>query len=88
MYQSYLQIKQHASHFVIFILGCLVLLIPGEAFASPPGLQQDVLEVVIVGKVIDSQGVPVVDAEVFAITEHQPEPLAEAQSQENGSWVL
>ena len=88
MYQSYLQIKQHASHLVIFILGCLVLLIPGEAYASPPGVQQEVLEVVIVGKVIDSQGVPVIDAEVIAITENQPEPLAEAQSQEDGTWVL
>ncbi|MES0361032.1 MAG: SLC13 family permease, partial [Anaerolineales bacterium] len=88
MYQSYLQIKQHASHLVIFILGCLCLFIPGEAYASPPGVQQDVLEVVIVGKVIDSQGVPVIDAEVIAITENQPEPLAEAQSQEDGSWVL
>ena len=88
MYQSYLRVKQHTNHFVIFILGCLVLFIPGEAYASPPGVQQDVLEVVIVGKVIDSQGVPVIDAEVFAITKNQSEPLAEAQSQEDGSWVL
>jgi len=88
LYQSYLQIKPHSRYLVIFILACLILLIPGEAYASPPGVQQDVVEVVIVGRVIDSQGVPVIDAEVLAITDRQPEPLAEAQSQEDGSWVL
>jgi hypothetical protein len=78
LHQSYLQIKPHAHYLVIFILACLILLIPGEAYASPPRLQQDVVEVVIVGRVIDSQGVPVIEAEVFAITVYQPEPLAEA----------
>ena len=87
LYQSYLQIKPHSHYLVFFILACLILLIPGEAYASPPGVQQDVVEVVV-GRVIDSQGVPVIDAEVLAITEHQPEPLAEAQSQEDGCWVL
>ena len=85
LYQSSLQIKPHSHYLVIFILACLILLIPGEAYASPPSVQQDVVEVVIVGRVIDSQGVPVIEAEVFAITDHQPEPLAEAQSQEDGS---
>ena len=73
---------------MLFILGGLILLIPGEAYASPPSIQQDIVELVIVGKVIDSQGVPVLDAEVLAITESQTEPLAEGQSQEDGSWVL
>jgi hypothetical protein len=64
------------------------MLIPGETYASSPGQQQDVIEVAIVGRVIDSQGVPVLDAEVTAITASQTEPLAEAQSQEDGTWVL
>jgi Na+/H+ antiporter NhaD/arsenite permease-like protein len=84
----YLQIKTHYRYVLIFILACLILLIPGEAYASPPGQQQDVIELVIIGRVIDSQGVPILDAEVLAITANQPEPLAEAQSQEDGSWVL
>jgi len=84
----YLQIKPHSRYLVIFILACIILLIPGEAYATPPGVQQDIVEMVVVGRVIDSQGVPVIDAEVLAITDHQPEPLAEAQSQEDGSWVL
>ena len=88
MHQPYLQIKPHFRYFVIFILACLILVIPGEAHASPPGVQQDIIEVVIVGRVIDSQGVPVIDAEVLAITDRQSEPLAETQSQEDGSWVL
>ncbi len=61
---------------------------PRRGLCFPPSAQQNVVEVVIVGRVIDSQGVPVIDAEVIAITDHQPEPLAEAQSQEDGSWVL
>ncbi len=84
----YLQIKPHLRFMVILLLGYLILLIPGEAFASPIRLQQAAAEVVIVGRVIDSQGVPVIEAEVVAIMDQQPEPLAEAQSQEDGSWTL
>jgi Na+/H+ antiporter NhaD/arsenite permease-like protein len=74
-------------YLVIIILAGLVLLIPGETYASSDP-QQDVVEVVIVGQVLDTQGVPVVDAEVIASTSDQPEPLVEVQSQEDGSWVL
>jgi Na+/H+ antiporter NhaD/arsenite permease-like protein len=79
---------KNTKYFVLFILGCLVLLIPGEASASPPSAQQNANQVVIVGSVVDSQGVPIIDAEVLAITDDQSEPLAEAISQEDGSWVL
>ncbi|MGB5845812.1 MAG: SLC13 family permease, partial [Anaerolineales bacterium] len=74
-------------YLVIVILAGLVLLIPGEIYASSDP-QQDVVEVVIVGQVLDTQGVPVVDAEVIASTADQAEPLVEVQSQEDGSWVL
>jgi Na+/H+ antiporter NhaD/arsenite permease-like protein len=88
IHQSYQQTKPHSRFTLIFILAFLILLIPGEAHASLPGIQQDVVEVVVVGQVIDAQGVPVIDAEVSAITVQESEPLAEAQSQEDGSWVL
>jgi Na+/H+ antiporter NhaD/arsenite permease-like protein len=82
------QIKPYSRYLAIILFTCLFLLIPGETSASFPGQQQDVIEVAIVGRVIDSQGVPVLDAEVTAITASQTEPLAETQSQEDGTWVL
>ena len=72
---------------VLLLLIIGALLITGEASAVP-GVQQDMIELVIVGEVLDTQGVPVVDAEIAAISSVQDEPLAETQSQEDGSWVL
>jgi Na+/H+ antiporter NhaD/arsenite permease-like protein len=72
----------------LFFLAALIFLLPGDVTASPADLQQEIIEVVIVGRVIDSQGVPVVDAEVLALPDQQSEPMAEAVSQEDGSWVL
>ena len=72
---------------VLPILIFTVLLLPGQAYASL-NQQQDVIELVIVGEVLDSQGVPVVDAEIKAVTSQQEESIAEAQSQEDGTWVL
>jgi len=71
----------------ILILIFFALLTPGEVQGSPE-LQDDLIELVVVGEVLDSQGVPVVDAEIMAVSSVQQEPLAEAQSQEDGSWVL
>ena len=65
----------------------LMLLIPGEAYASPEQ-QQDVIDLVIIGQVLDSQGGPVIEAEIKAVTSGRQESLAEAHSQEDGSWVL
>lgn len=72
---------------IIVILFFLFLGIPGEMFAAP-AVQEEVIELVIVGDVFDSQGVAVIDAEILAITSDQQEPLAESLSQEDGSWVL
>ena len=82
-----LLIPKISRYLAILILAGLVLLTPGETFASSD-VQQDVVELVIVGKVLDSQDVPVIDAEVLAITTEQSEPLAEAHSQEDGTWIL
>lgn len=72
----------------LFMLAGLVFLYPGESKAFPSDLQQVIIEEVIVGRVLDSQGVPIVDAEVQAFLDQQSEPLTEALSQEDGSWVL
>ena len=85
---SYLPLLPYSRYLGLLILLCLFLLIPGEAYASQLLKLQDAIEVVVVGRVIDSQGEPVIEAEVLAATVSQPEPLAEAHSQEEGSWVL
>jgi Na+/H+ antiporter NhaD/arsenite permease-like protein len=74
-------------HLGIFILAAIVMLIPGETLAAP-ATQEDEVELVIVGNAFDSQGVPISEAEVSAITSGLSEPLAENLSQEDGSWVL
>jgi len=80
-------ITKNTRYLVIVMLMFLMLLIPGEAYASPEQ-QQDVIDLVIIGQVLDAQGVPVIEAEVKAVTSQRQEPLAEAHSQEDGSWVL
>jgi len=80
-------ISKFSRYLAILILAGLVLLTPGETFASSE-VQQDVVELVIIGEVLDPQGVPVIEAEVIATTSDQQIPLAENQSQEDGTWVL
>jgi Na+/H+ antiporter NhaD/arsenite permease-like protein len=86
--QLYQGINKRFWYFAIFILASLLFLLPGEATASPSGVQGEAVELVVIGRVIDSQGVPVVDAEVIAIIDQQSEPLSETISQEDGTWVL
>jgi len=74
-------------HLVIIFLAGLVLLIPGKTSVASV-THQELVEVVIIGNVFDTQGVPVGEAEVSASTTGHAEPLAEDHSQEDGSWVL
>jgi hypothetical protein len=80
-------LTKFSRYLAILCLASFFLLIPGDSYASSE-IQQDVVELVIIGKVLDSQGVPVIDAEVRATTTERTEPLAEAHSQEDGTWVL
>jgi Na+/H+ antiporter NhaD/arsenite permease-like protein len=80
-------IRKYFRYSVFACLSIILLLIPAETSARR-GEQQNAVEEAIVGEVIDSQGVPVVDAEIKAYTSQQEEPLAENISQEDGSWVL
>ena len=88
LYLLYVQIYPYLRWLIALIILGFFLLIPGESYASTPSQQQDEVEVAIVGRVIDSQGVPVLEAGVSAITASQPQPLAETYSQEDGTWVL
>jgi Na+/H+ antiporter NhaD/arsenite permease-like protein len=88
LYQRLHPVKRRNWFFVLLFLIPLIFLLPGEATALPADLQREIIEVVIVGRVVDSQGVPILDAEVLALTDQHNEPLAEAHSQEDGTWVL
>ena len=58
-------------------------------FVFNPGLASQVNQgKIITGQLLDSQGQPVQDAHVLALSPAQAEPLAEADSQEDGSWTL
>ena len=69
-------ISKYFRYFVFLCLSLILLLIPAETSARR-GEQQNTVEVAVVGEVIDSQGVPIVDAEIKAFTSQQEEPLAE-----------
>jgi hypothetical protein len=55
---------------------------------EPTRADEDVTGFAITGQLIDSQRQPVVAAEVSAHVPGEDEPLAEVESQENGSWTL
>ena len=42
----------------------------------------------ITGRLIDSQGQPIIAADVIAYVTSEEESIAETESQEDGSWVL
>lgn len=72
---------------VLLILCALFALITIEVLASP--VRQDQLgELAIVGRVIDSQGEPIQEAIITARAFENNELLDEAETQEDGSWVL
>ncbi len=75
-------------YIALFLLAGLVFLFPDWSRAFPGNLQQEIIEVVIVGRVVDTQGVPVSDVEVLAYPDQEAVPIADVLSQEDGSWVL
>jgi len=81
-----LQDRNRAYLLLLFI--CLLLLcLPGEASAAP-NTQVKQYDLVIFGRVVDHQGEPVELAVIKAIPIGDDEPLVEAESQDDGSWVL
>ncbi len=67
-------------------LSLLALLIPGASRAD--SANQGANGYSISGRLLDAQGQPVVAAEIKAHASDEVESLAEAQSQEDGSWSL
>jgi Na+/H+ antiporter NhaD/arsenite permease-like protein len=70
-----------------FLIFVLMSLLPGEARAQN-GNEDQTNQYVIVGRLIDPQGQPIVEALITAVLSDLEEPLSEAESQEDGSWVL
>jgi len=69
--------------FFIGLLSALWFLIPGPTFAS-----EAESGFLITGSLFDPQGQPIVAAEISAHLPDEDEAIAEAESQEDGSWGL
>ncbi|GAB4572224.1 MAG: ArsB/NhaD family transporter [Anaerolineae bacterium] len=69
------------------LLGCAVwLLLPGAAPAT--GLQSAEGVLQISGRLVDAQGQAIPAGEVLVYLNEDPEPVAETESKEDGSWLL
>ena len=81
-------IRDRNRSYLLLLSICLLLLcLPGEGLAAPnPQVRQ--YDLVIFGRAVDPQGEPVELAVIKAIPVGDVEPLVEAESQEDGSWVL
>ena len=72
---------------LIAMLAGLLAVIPGESLAQTNG-QEGSGNYVIIGTMVDQQGVPVVDVSVKAFSFDGIELLGETESQEDGTWRL
>ena len=72
---------------LIAVLAGLLAVIPGESLAQTNG-QDGSGNYVIIGTLVDQQGVPVVDVSVKALSIDGTELLGETESQEDGTWRL
>lgn len=74
----------------ILVLGLVIsslLLITEGARAYQAG-EEEPAEFVVVGRLIDSQGQPIVEAHILGYIDFIEEPISESESQEDGSWRL
>ncbi len=78
--------KFHLSLLIIAVLFNLVVWIGEISIGSNSAAAAS--DFLITGRLIDEQGQPVVAAEVAAIVPGEVEPIAEAESQEDGTWSL
>jgi len=69
------------------MLAGFLAVIPGEALALTNG-QEGSGNYVIIGNLVDQQGVPIVDVSVKALSVDGTELLGETESQEDGTWRL
>lgn len=72
---------------LIAMLAGFLAVIPGEALALTNG-QEGSGNYVIIGNLVDQQGVPIVDVSVKALSVDGTELLGETESQEDGTWRL
>ena len=72
---------------LIAMLAGFLAVIPGETLALTNG-QEGSGNYVIIGNLVDQQGVPIVDVSVKALSVDGTELLGETESQEDGTWRL
>ena len=72
---------------LIAMLAGFLAVIPGEALALTNG-QEGSGNYLIIGNLVDQQGVPIVDVSVKALSVDGTELLGETESQEDGTWRL
>ena len=77
----------HKHYLVLLFLFALLTLITGDGHAAP-ARQEQIGELAIVGRVIDSQGEPVQEAIITARVFENNELLDEAESQVNNRGIL
>ena len=80
-------IDSYSHVLLVTMLAGLLAVIPGEALALTDG-QEGSSNYVIIGTLVDQQGVPVVDVSVKAFSIDGTELLGETESQEDGTWRL
>ena len=73
--------------FFISAILFIILTIPGIAIANQTN-NEEASEYVIVGRLIDAQGQPVVEAKITGSISGFEEPVIENESQEDGTWSL
>ena len=72
---------------LIAMLAGFLAVIPGETLALTNG-QEGSGNYLIIGNLVDQQGVPIVDVSVKALSVDGTELLGETESQEDGTWRL
>ena len=80
-------IDSYSHVLLIAMLAGFLAVIPGEALALTNG-QEGSGNYVIIGNLVDQQGVPIVDVSVKALSVDGTELLGETESQEDGTWRL
>jgi Na+/H+ antiporter NhaD/arsenite permease-like protein len=81
-----LKVPRRISFYLFLTLTLLWLGLPAAAVAVTPGQSRG--DYLITGALVDGQDQPVVAAHVSVRIPGEEEPLAEAESQENGTWSL
>jgi Na+/H+ antiporter NhaD/arsenite permease-like protein len=77
-----------ANRLLLFFILAAFLLLPGHALAGPSAQDTSPRLYWIIGKLLDPQGQPIVEAHIQTMAAGSDQPLASTDSLEDGSWIL